>query len=107
VAWWLRVLLVSRDAVIQLPSHRSSKLLTELAEFLVAFLSRRGQMAELFLRAFLLYLAFLRLVKCPLRRREYLVFHVPCHRESGVDSSPLWRADSAICPAKPFPPGML
>ena len=76
----------------------------ELAQFLIAFRSRRGQMAELSPRAFLLYLAFLLLVKCPMLRREYLekLLHVPCRREC-VDSSLLWHADSAICPAKPFP----
>jgi hypothetical protein len=105
--------------VTQLPFHRGLSLLTELAQFLIAFPSRRGQMAELSPRAFLLYLAFLPLVKsllypvilllvkCLLRRREYLVFHVPCHRESGADSSLRWRADSAICPATPFQSGML
>ena len=81
----------------------------ELAQFLIAFRSRRGQTAELPPRAVLLYLAFLLLVKCPLLRREYLekLFHVPCRREPGVDSSLLWRADWAICPAKPFQSGML
>jgi hypothetical protein len=80
----------------------------ELAQFLIAFRSRRGQTAQLSPRGFLWYHAFLLLVKRPLLRREYLekLFHVPCRREC-VDLSLLWRADSAICPAKPFPSGTL
>ena len=91
----------------------------ELVRFPTEIRFRRGQMAELSPRASLLYLAFLPLVKfllypafllpvkCLLRRREYLVFHVSCHLESDADSSLLWRADWAICPAKLFPPGTL
>ena len=88
----------------------------ELAEFLIACRFRRGQMTVSSARVFLLYRVFLPLArfllaycvfpprgKRPLRRRECLAFHVPCHREPGVDSSPLCRADSAIDLAKPFP----
>jgi hypothetical protein len=108
VALWLRAFLVSRDAVNRSLFHRGSRLLTELARFPTAIRFRRGQVAELFPRVSLLYLAFLLSVKCrPSLRRAYLekLFHVPCRRESRVDSLLLWHADSPILcrRAKPLP----
>jgi len=73
-------------------------------EFLIAFRSRCGQLAELSLRASPPYLASLLLVKCRLLRREWLekLFRVASRRESGVDSLLPWRADLVIWPMKPM-----
>ena len=102
---------LSGDAVIQLLFHRGSPLLMELARsqrsdvwFPIALRSHCGQLAELSLRASLLCLASLLLVKCPLLRREFLEkpFRVASRRELGVESFLRWRAGLAIWPAKPM-----
>ena len=92
---WSTRVFPSRDAVIRLPFHQGSLLLMELApsqrsavELPISLLSRCGQLAELPLRASLLCLASLLLVKCLLLRRECLekLLRVASRRESGVDS---------------------
>ena len=72
--------------------------------FPIALRSHCGQLAELSLRASLLCLASLLLVKCPLLRREFLEkpFRVASRRELGVESFLRWRAGLAIWPAKPM-----
>jgi hypothetical protein len=96
---------LSGDAVTQLPFHQGSLLLMELVQFQrselgfpIALRSRCGQLGELSLRASLLCLASLQLVKCPLLRREYLEkpFRVASRRESRVDSLLRLHADSAM-----------
>ena len=74
----------------------------ELGRFPSALRSRRGQFAELSLRAFLLCLVSLLLEKCPFLHREYLEirFSVVYRRESDVDSLPVWREDLATWPEK-------
>jgi hypothetical protein len=61
-------------------------------------------MVELSLRACLLYLAFLPLVKCRLLRREYLekLFRVVSRREPRAELLLPWPADLPIWPAKPM-----
>jgi hypothetical protein len=75
--------------------HQDSPLLMDLARSRIALQSRCGHLAESFLRAFLVYLASLRLVKCQFLRREYWekLFRVASLRESDVDSLLVWRAD--------------
>ena len=72
--------------------------------FPIALRSHCGQLAELSLRASLLCLASLLLVKYRQLRREYLekLFLVAFRRESDVDSLLPWRAGLAIWPAKPM-----
>ncbi len=72
--------------------------------FPIALRSRCGQMAEFSLRACLLCLAFLPLVKCRLLRREYLekLFRVASRREPRAELLLPWPADLPIWPAKPM-----
>jgi hypothetical protein len=103
VACCLRAFQISRGAAIQLPFHRRLSLLMELAGSLIAFRSRRGQMAEFFPRAFLLYLGFLPPVNVLLFPRECLEFHVSSQTGSHAGCVLVWRAASATCQAKPSP----
>ena len=97
--------------MIRLLFHQGSPLPTELARsqtsgvgFPIALRSRCGQLAELSLRASLLCLASLLLVKCLLLRREYLekLFHVGSRRELHAELLQPLRAGLAIWPAKPM-----
>lgn len=78
--------------------HRGWPLLIDLARFRIALRSRCVHLAELFLRAFLVRLASLRLVKCSFLRPEYWekLFRVASRRELDVDSLLAWHVDLAM-----------
>jgi hypothetical protein len=89
--------------VIQLLFLLGSLLLMELARFLISLRFRCGRLAELILRAPLVFLAALPSVKCPLLRRECLerLTRVASRHEC-VDSLLQWRVDLLIWPATLF-----